>query len=251
MRIGQAYCFAQDFAPQSRADISFDRDYLLYCERGALRLEGGDAGWLLPPSFAAWIPARTSFAFSHAHPVTTCSVLVEPGTYAGFPAGISVIAMNDLTRSMIQHCRRWGPDAPPDPAAPTFFAALLDTCADLLAQSPDLRRPGSSAPDLTRALAHTEAHLGHALRAPDVARAAGLSERQMQRRFVEELGMTWAQALTRLRMIRAVEILAADPQASVLSVAQDCGYASLSAFNRAFRTFCGKTPSQFRTGQAG
>ncbi|OAA19599.1 Helix-turn-helix domain-containing protein [Frankia sp. EI5c] len=52
-------------------------------------------------------------------------------------------------------------------------------------------------------------------------------------------------ALRRLRMMRAIELLAAE-DSSVTSIAFSVGYASLSSFNAAFAELVGSTPSQYR-----
>ena len=51
--------------------------------------------------------------------------------------------------------------------------------------------------------------------------------------------------MTRIRMIHAVELLG-EKDLQVIRIATDCGFASLSAFNRAFKEFAGVTPTGFR-----
>ena len=106
--------------------------------------------------------------------------------------------------------------------------------------------PLGRSPALIRALALTEARLGEA--APsfeEIAAGAAVSPRSLARRFEAELGMTWRQALRRMRMIRAVEALAAS-SAPITTIAFEVGYGSLSSFNAAFRDFAGVTPSAYR-----
>lgn len=239
------YCFFQDIEPRPAWDAAFERDYLLYAVKGALRVEVAGQRWLLPPSFAAWVPANTRFLVEIPRPVTSCSVLAEQGFCTSFPRGPTVFQMSGLTREMIQHCKDWGPEAAQPTHAETFFLALLDTCAALAAQSIDVMCPTATDPALRKAIAFTEAHLDQPITAKAVARAAHLSERTLQRRFAEQVGASWVQTLTRIRMIRAVEVLA-DDQMSIIQVAATCGYASLSAFNRAFLEFAKITPSEFR-----
>lgn len=57
--------------------------------------------------------------------------------------------------------------------------------------------------------------------------------------------MTWSQLLTRLRMIRALELLGRN-DLTIIQVASESGFNSLSAFNRAFLQFAAWTPSKFR-----
>jgi AraC-like DNA-binding protein len=57
--------------------------------------------------------------------------------------------------------------------------------------------------------------------------------------------MTWREALRRVRLTRAVELLAVG-DTSVTEVALAVGYNSISAFNAAFRDLMGSSPSDYR-----
>ncbi|WP_243704541.1 helix-turn-helix transcriptional regulator [Micromonospora sp. KC723] len=100
-------------------------------------------------------------------------------------------------------------------------------------------------PELRRALRLTQDRLAVQVRLEDVAREVGLAPRSLARRF-EETGMTWRATLRWMRMLRAIEELAAG-DASVTTVALTVGYTPLSAFNAAFRELTGRTPTQYRT----
>lgn len=239
------YCFFQSFTPRPPMDAAFEEDYLLYATQGALTLSIGAQSWLLPRSFAAWIPARTRFRAAISKPVTTCSLLSPRGFSAQMPRHHCVFQMSKLTRAMVENCKDWGKKAFHPPEAELFFQATLETCAGLVARSVDVRRPSATDEAVVRAITFTEANLGMELTLGAVAKAAFLSERNMQRRFTEDLGMTWTQLRRRLRMIRAIELLAAS-DTPVTTIAADCGFASLSAFNRAFLEFAGRSPTQFR-----
>ncbi len=240
-----AYCYFQDIEPRPPLDAVFQRDYLLYAVRGALRLNVDTASWLLPPSFAAWIPAGTAVRIDLDRPVTSCSVLARPSFCKAFPPATSVFQMSALARHMIRHCSDWGPNGGHPDEAEGFFSALLDVCAGLVPRSVDVQRPYSADPGLRRAIKFTEDRLANSLTAGDVARAANLSERTMQRRFAEDVGLSWSQVLTRVRMIRAVELLS-EGSMSIIEIGAACGFNSLSAFNKAFRAFAQTTPSGYR-----
>lgn len=242
-----AYCFFQDIAPQPPFRAVFDRDYLLHAASGALDLRIGANRWLLPRSFAAWVPAGTAFEVVIHRPVQSCSILTVPRFASAFPDHPVTFQMSALTRAMASHCRHWGPSDPQPAHARRFFQALLDCCADLVGASVDVTRPGSTDPGLSRALTHMESHLAEPLNAGLTAQAAGISERTMHRRFAQELGASWGETLTRLRMIRALELLG-DGNTKIVTIAADCGYASQSAFTRAFRQFAGTSPASYRQG---
>ena len=240
-----AYCYFQALEPRPTLDAVFDRDYLLYAISGALRVTIAEASWLLPPSFAAWVPAHTPIRVDIGNRVTTCSVLTSPGFCPTMPDTPTVFQMSPMARHMIQYCKDWGPDAPQPSEAETFFLTLLNVCAGLVAKSIDVKRPAATDPVLLHAIDLTDAGLAGTITAGEVACAVGLSERSMQRRFREDVGMSWSETLTRLRMIHAVQLLAAD-DFSIIQIAGESGFSSLSAFNRAFRTFADSAPTEFR-----
>ncbi|MCK0140887.1 helix-turn-helix transcriptional regulator [Aliiroseovarius sp. F20344] len=236
--------------PRPTLDAAFERDYLLYALSGALRVSVAGNCWLLPPSFAAWVPANTLLRINIEKPVTTCSVLTTPGFCTRFPTTPVVFQMSPMARQMIQYCKDWGADTPLTPQAEQFFQTLLNVCSDLVAKSIDVRRPTSTDPTLRQAIDITEAHLADAITAGQVARKINMSERSMQRRFHKDVGMTWSETLTQLRMIHAAALLAED-RSSIIQIAGDVGFSSLSAFNRAFRKFAATTPTEFRNALLG
>jgi AraC-like DNA-binding protein len=87
--------------------------------------------------------------------------------------------------------------------------------------------------------------MGESVAFEDVAREVGLVPRSLARRFEDECAMTWSAVLRRMRVLRAIEMLAAD-EGSVTAIAHTVGYTSLSAFNAAFRDLTGRTPTQYR-----
>lgn len=230
---------------------TFDRDYLLYSVKGAVRLHAGGRTWLLPPAFAAWVPADTPIDFDLPHAVTTCSILFERGFCSNVqprpPERPVVFTMTPLAREMTLHTRRWGANSVLEDGAEAFFLVLASVVAELARTPSDVWRPTTDDPHLTRALAYIEGRLSDEPTLAETAAAAGLSKRTLERRYATELGMTWAQSLRRVRMIAATERLVTtnDP---VTTVAYDVGYHSLSAFNAAFREFAGQTPSAMRRG---
>ena len=105
--------------------------------------------------------------------------------------------------------------------------------------------PAGRSPELCRALRLTEERLGGEVRFEDVADEVGLAPRSLARRFEDETGMTWRAVLRRMRVLRAIEELAAG-DTPVTRIAFMVGYASLSAFNAAFRDLTGRTPTDYR-----
>ncbi len=242
----EAFAFARDFAPAPPSELRVDRHYLLCASRGTLRLEAEGKSWVLPPARAALIAAGEPIQVAIPQPVTTSSVLFDPGVAPEPPAALSVFDLNPLARALVSECTAW-PDAeePLPPYALSLFGALA-AVAWRLAQHPSpVSVPAGQSPELRRALVLTGEALSGAVRFEDVADGVGLAPRSLARRFEEECGMTWRAVVRRMRVLRAIEELAAGDD-SVTTVAHAVGYTSVSAFNAAFRDLTGRTPTQYR-----
>jgi AraC-like DNA-binding protein len=83
----------------------------------------------------------------------------------------------------------------------------------------------------------------------EVGRAVGLSERALRRHFVAVTGMTWRRYLLESRLLRATARLA-DPNSNITDIGTEVGFASASAFSRAFRRYAGNAPGAYRRGIA-
>jgi AraC-like DNA-binding protein len=242
----KAYSFVRRFAPEPARELCVDRHYLLCASTGALRLEAQGQAWLLPPARAALIQAGHPIQVSIPQPVTTASVLFDTGFTSGPPAPLAVFDLSPLARALVTECSTWGEsDEPLSPYAESLFAALAAVTWQLAEQPSPVVVPAGRSPELRAALRLTEEQLGGEIRFEDVAAKVGLVPRSLARRFEEETGMTWRAVLRRMRVLRAIEELAAG-DASITKIAFTVGYTSLSAFNAAFRELTGRTPTDYR-----
>lgn len=241
-----AYSFAQDFPPTPRREFCVDRHYLLYAAAGRLRLEADGQRWSLPPARAALIAADRPIEITLPGPVSVRSVLFAPDFTPPLPSTLTVFDMSPLARSLIAECAQWTqPDATLSPYATAMFHALALAVWRLADTPVATQMPVPRSPVVARALDLTEARLDNPPGFDALAAELARTPRTLARNFNDDLGMSWREALRRLRMIRAVEALA-DSDAPVTQIAFDVGYNSLSAFNAAFRAFTGQTPSEYR-----
>ena len=98
---------------------------------------------------------------------------------------------------------------------------------------------------VNRAIDYVYSHLGEPLRLDDVSRAASLSPFHFHRVFRAIAGVTLADFVKRLRLERAVALMAHARKGSLTRIALDCGFASSSDFSRCFRQHFGVPPSAF------
>ncbi|MDK2126582.1 helix-turn-helix domain-containing protein [Parachitinimonas caeni] len=82
----------------------------------------------------------------------------------------------------------------------------------------------------------------------DLAAAVSLSPHHFHRLFLAEMGETPMAYLRRVRVSHADHLLAALPDASLLSIALDSGFSSPACFSRAYRQIYGQSPSAIRAG---
>ncbi len=241
-----AYSFVRSFPPEPVRELCVDRHYLLCASTGALRLEAQGQAWLLPPARGALIEAGRPIRVSIPQPVTTASVLFDPGFVAVPPAPLTVFDLNPLAHALLSECGAWGEsDEPLSGYAEALFAALAAVTWRLAEKPSPAVLPAGRSAELRRALELTEQRLGGDVRFEDVAAEVGLAPRSLARRFAEETGMTWRAVLRRMRILRAIEELAAG-DAPVTRIAFTVGYTSLAAFNAAFRDLTGRTPTEYR-----
>ena len=242
-----SFCFHQAFRePFAVGPRSFAADYLLFGSAGAFILELDDRQWFLPPQRAALIAAGTPIRVRSTGPATSSSVLFRNGELAAPLKPCAVFAMSDLAHAMVDHASRWGEARDrEDRVADTFFLALASVIAPLAEREQDTWLPRPQTPGLGRAAAHALAHLDEDLSVAAMARLAACSERSFVRHFAAEAGMSWSAFLQRARMIRAMELLAGG-QDGVTEIGLACGFASTSAFIKAFRRFAGSTPRAYR-----
>jgi transcriptional regulator GlxA family with amidase domain len=134
--------------------------------------------------------------------------------------------------------------------------ALAQKVADTLVHTRHVNHPGEARtpvgsrykiedPRLVKAIRLMEEHVEDTLALRDVAEAAELSERQLERLFHKHLQETPIGFYRQLRLDRAHRLLVYS-RLSVRNVALATGFSTLAEFSRAFKQKYGKPPSHVR-----
>ncbi|WP_344828181.1 helix-turn-helix transcriptional regulator [Actinocorallia longicatena] len=222
-----------------------DLHQLEYALEGVAEVETAAGRYLVPPRQAIWVPAGTEHN-TILRGVKTASVFFDPSMLPGGVFGrATVVAAAPLLREMIVYALRWPiRRTAADARADTYFSALALIIEDGLGREQPLWLPTSTDPLVAAVIAHTERHLA-SVTAGEVSDALHISERTLRRRFHDATGTTWREFVVRARLIRAMALLA-EPGANVLEVGTAVGFTSPSAFSRAFRSFTGRTPTEYR-----
>jgi AraC-like DNA-binding protein len=235
--------------PFDTGERRFAQAYLLCASSGVFHLEEAQRSWLLAPHRAALIAPEVSLRVWTSGPATSASVLFAPGL--GPAAGsCTVFPVTPLLREMVIHAARWDSEAAAqDKEAAVFFPALAQVARQAAANPEPLWLPRCATAELQRAISHTLAHYAEALTFAEVASASHAAPRTLNRRFAEEMGISWVQFLQRVRVVRAAEQLAAGRE-TVARIAYTHGFASASRFAQAFREVTGKSPAEYRRSSA-
>lgn len=213
-----------------------------------MRLEADGSAWSLPPARAALVAAGVPIRLLLNQKMSVCSVLFTTGFAPAPAAALAVFEMTPLARELVLECGRQTDKAEPLSELGRSLFRALQMITWRLAQTPSPAvMPVGRSPSVIHALALTEQHLSENLRFEDLARRIGQTPRTLARNLAGEIGLSWGQLLQKMRMIRAIELLA-ETKAPVTEVAFSVGYQSLSAFNAAFRAFTGQTPTAYRAG---
>jgi AraC-like DNA-binding protein len=100
-------------------------------------------------------------------------------------------------------------------------------------------------PELARVVNHVQSHYADELRVDELARMAGISPYQLNRRIRAIFGITPTQLIAKTRIDSASLLLRAG-QTPIAEIAQMVGYCDQSAFSRQFKARVGLTPRQYR-----
>jgi AraC-like DNA-binding protein len=98
---------------------------------------------------------------------------------------------------------------------------------------------------IARVVMHIRRNFLADLTVAELARRAGMSSRQLERRFKAAFGVSPQQFLIKTRLLAACRALR-ETDKTMAEVAMVCGFTDQSGFSRHFRQHFAMTPSQFR-----
>lgn len=223
-----------------------DVHQVVYAGRGVLSVTTGAGSWIAPDTRAIWVPAGEL----HEHRAYGATDLHTVGLPVDTnPLGLhrpAVLAVGPLLRELIIAYSRPAPPTPFSPPAPALSGAeagrVLAVLLDQLRHAPEqpLHLPTARDPRLAAVCTILRHDPADPRTLGALGAAAGAGARTLTRLFRAEMGMTFPQWRTQLRLHHALVLLAGG--VPVTTVAHRCGWASPSAFIDAFRRTFGHTP---------
>ena len=227
---------------------SHARGHLVYAASGVLAVHTERGTSIVPANRVAWTPAGFTH-YHRAHGDTDMRIVfLAPSLARPLSDRPAVFLASDLAREVLLALT--GPrnfdDAAPDynrTARSRLVRVLVDELRETHEQPLHLPEPRD---DRLQAIARMlyETPADNATLA-ELGKTIGASTRTLSRLFRNELGMTFYEWRTQLRMYHALVLLGEGHDTTRTAYA--CGWANPSSFIAAFTNIVGTTPGRYRT----
>jgi len=235
--------FARDYAQgEATGWHAHARAQLLYATQGVMRVATPEAGFVVPPGRALWVPAGMAHEVRTEGRVAMRALFFRAdaaGVGEAAPAVLGVCALlRELILAACAEPLEWN-----EAGRGGHLAALI---AEEVARAPRLPFgvPALRDARLRRLADALSSDPASDFSLEQWAQRCGASARTLARLFRAETGMGFARWRQALRLTEAAALLAQG--ASPAQAAASVGYASAPAFGAAFRAAFGITPGEAR-----
>jgi len=234
---------------EASAVQSHARGHLVYAASGVLAVHTERGTSIVPANRVAWTPAGFTH-YHRAHGDTDMRIaFLAPSLARLVPDHPAVFLASGLAREVLLALT--GPRNY-DPAAPDYSRSarsrLLRVLVEELREAPEqplhLPEPRDDRLQAIARMLH-ETPADNATLA-ELGRTIGAGARTLSRLFHDELGMTFYEWRTQLRVHHALVLLAEGHDTT--RTASACGWANPSSFIAAFSNIIGTTPGRYRAG---
>lgn len=217
----------------------------VYSFKGVMEIQAAGEHFLAPPQYGVWLPPGVEHVGLNRNEAGHCSLYIAPPQSGRLPAKPCALAVSPLIVALLDQLRT----QPTESIDSAEHERLLQVLVDQLVRAPCAGSylPSSSDPALAAVLQFLEAHPDDNRPLAELAQLAHSTERTLIRRAQRDLGMPLSEWRQRLRILKAMPLLASGQK--VEAIALELGYASASAFIAMFRRLMQQTPAEFRKGR--
>jgi AraC-like DNA-binding protein len=214
---------------------------LVWSARGVVAVKAGDAGWVLPPTRALWMPAGVPHRTGALGRVALRGIYADPALSPVSWPSPRMVAVRPLLRELLEYLTG-------DGVAPAARLRAEAVAFDLLEpwDVVPIVVPSPADPRARDVEAAVLVNPADPRSLAEFGRDVGAAERTLARIFVRECRMTFGTWRTQVRLRAALPLLA--QQLPLETVAHRVGYSSASAFVAAFRRAVGVTPGAYFAG---
>ena len=214
---------------------------LVYASSGVMAVETESKLWVVPPQRAVWIPAHESHKIYMYGDAAMKNVYLLPSIDTELPNQSDVLNVSPMLREMIIHLS----EQPVDQASTDSYWRIVQVLLDQLKVAPQasiqVPLPNDAKLGLVCNSLLDEPADNRSLK--QWAEEINVSSRTLSRLFRNEVGMSFIEYRQQARLFHSLTLLAQTHP--VTTVALECGFTSLSAFNHLFKQSFGVTPGRF------
>src|SRR5580692_5681865 len=223
-----------------------DRDQVVYASRGVMTVRALDSAWVVPTDRAVWIPAKLPHTITMSGMVSMRTLYLRPRLAKTLPRSCCVVNVSALLRELILHACMLETLNVRKERQRHVIDLIVDHLETI--QTVSLQLPNPTDARALRVAGVLLANPGEQRTLAEVCKITGAGQRTIERRFLEETGMTFGKWRQQLRLMQAMRLLAEG--AKITHAALEAGYSTPSAFIFMFRKTLGTTPSLYFQGGA-
>ncbi|HMO48413.1 MAG TPA: helix-turn-helix transcriptional regulator [Rubrivivax sp.] len=214
----------------------------VYAMAGVIELTVTSSRYAAPPDFGVWLPPQTEHLAWAGDRAAYLVLDIDRCACGSLPGKACLIAVSPIAKAILQDLDQRGVRVAESAEDSRLMHVLIDQFAG--GASLDTFVPVSNDRILKPVLDALLRDPGDNRSLVHWAMQVHSTERTLARRCQRELGMSFARWRQRLRLTRAMAMLA--DGRPVQSIANELGYSTASAFIAMFQGAIGVTPSAFR-----
>jgi AraC-like DNA-binding protein len=238
----QVTTLSRDYPAQHVIPLHFHhRDQLVYASRGVMTVRTEVGTWIVPTHRAVWIPAPIPHSITMAGTVSMRTLYLRPRLARGLPRSCCVVNVSPLLRELILYACGLAELNRKKERQRHVIDLIVDHLETI--QTVSLQLPNPTDARALRVAGVLLANPGEQRTLAQVCKIIGAGRRTIERRFLEETGMTFGKWRQQLRLMQAMRLLAEG--AKITHAALEAGYNTPSAFIFMFRKTLGTTPGAY------
>lgn len=241
------FCFYDLINESVVPEHEHSKSQLIYTEGGVVHIKTDKKTYFLPARHYMWIPAGVRHSIYSSNMSVKGRNFYFPINFSKTQANIEegIYPVDDLLLQIMMYTSSWYGDViKSDRKRYPIFETFMILLEENVGKKIPLALPRAQDERLRKIQLHLGENLIEPIVLKDLAKHYGFTERTLQRLFMKDLGMTFIQYFTILRMLKAIEFLL-NEKIPVNEIASRVGYSSTSTFSNTFFKIIGKRPSEY------
>lgn len=213
----------------------------IYAFSGVMEVHIDQVDYITPPRYGVWLPPNLQHSGFNRTDVSHATLYIHESLCAALPKQAGILLSSPLISALFEHLR-----FSQQPLDGVEYQRMLQVILDQLhhAELVSSYLPSTEHFALTKLLAFLDANPANNSSLDRLAKHINMTERTLARHCQKELGMSLNEWRQRLKIMKAIHMLASNK--TVENIALDLGYANASAFISMFKRWMNTTPDQFR-----